>query len=188
MCDKATMPDVRKTLENLEADLIGKIDAARAELTTLERELADVRKAKSALAPVSPRAETIQLSDIEDEVQKGVRTLNRDMSPYGKLSMKELTIKALRDHFPNGATANDLLRFFYDAWGRTDVMRSSLSPQLSRLKEDKRIDRDGYRWFLLTPEKKEAPKGETPKGASEAGESRKLSLIESQVRSHDLLG
>ena len=56
-----------------------------------------------------------------------------------------------------GATANELVEFFHNAWGRRDVVRSSLSPQLSRLKDEGFIDREGYNWFLLEPQKQEAP-------------------------------
>jgi hypothetical protein len=65
------------------------------------------------------------------------------------LTLKNLVIKALKEHFPKGADANQLVEFFHNSWGRTDVMRSSLSPQLSRLKVDKVLDLNGRVWTLV---------------------------------------
>ena len=96
--------------------------------------------------------------------------------------MKQLTLKALNEHFQKGATARQLLRFFKDAWGRDDVVRSSLSPQLTRLKNDGKIRRDGIRWFLVTTEKNEAHRPGSPAGASETGEAA-TSLNDSRSRS-----
>lgn len=68
--------------------------------------------------------------------------------PIARMSIKQLVIKALRDKFPDGATTNQLLEQFV-AWGRTDVVKTSLSPQLSRLREEERIDREGLAWILV---------------------------------------
>jgi hypothetical protein len=54
---------------------------------------------------------------------------------YEGMTIKQLAIKALLDHFPNGATTIDLRDFIQDAYGR-DIMPSSLRPQLHRLKAD----------------------------------------------------
>ena len=60
-------------------------------------------------------------------------------SPYENFTMKQLVVKALAEHFQNGATAKQLREFFRDAWGR-EIERANLSPQLSRLKWEKVID------------------------------------------------
>jgi hypothetical protein len=62
--------------------------------------------------------------------------------------MKQLVRKALSEHFVNGATANELLAHFRDVYGRSDVVRTSLSPQLSRLKQEGDIILRGKRWYL----------------------------------------
>jgi hypothetical protein len=62
--------------------------------------------------------------------------------------MKQLVVKALAEHFEKGATVNEMIDFFRDAWGR-DVTRQSLSPQLSRLLRDGSIAHgDGRKWIL----------------------------------------
>jgi hypothetical protein len=77
-------------------------------------------------------------------------------SPYEHVTMKQLIMKALTEHFQSGATAKQFREFFRDAWAR-NIDRASLSPQLSRLRSDKIIDREGNIWFLVT--KNEAPEG-----------------------------
>jgi hypothetical protein len=87
-------------------------------------------------------------------------------SPYYQYStIKQLIKKALTEHFQSGATAFQLREFFRDAWAR-DIDRESLSPQLSRLRNDKIIDRNSNVWFLV--KKNEAPPGDDPDSAPES--------------------
>jgi hypothetical protein len=65
-----------------------------------------------------------------------------------QLTMKELVLKALSERFANGATVSELVEFFAIRWGREDVARPSLSPQLSRLKEEGKITLMGKVWLL----------------------------------------
>lgn len=65
-----------------------------------------------------------------------------------QLTMKELVLKALSERFKNGATVSELLTFFTLSWGRDEIARTSLSPQLSRLKEERRIALMGKVWLL----------------------------------------
>jgi hypothetical protein len=71
-------------------------------------------------------------------------------SPYVGLTMKQLVLKALSEHFNHGAATRQLLDFFRDAWGR-HIERTNLSPQISRLYQDRQIGRirSNQRWFLL---------------------------------------
>jgi DNA-binding transcriptional ArsR family regulator len=153
---------VREMLDRVEREILERLeDARRNIIAPMERELADVRRAKAALprledlAPVSPRS---------------AEPVVPPQSPYRDLTMKQLTVKALRERFPNGATAMELVEFFGAAWGRDDVQRSSLSPQLSRLKYDGVVELLGNKWFLVRdPDKREAPAEDQSEGASEAG-------------------
>jgi len=72
---------------------------------------------------------------------------------YADLTMKELVMKALTDHFPNGASTRKLLEFFRDAWGR-NIERTNLSPQISRLYQDGVVGRipSTREWFLIQQE------------------------------------
>jgi hypothetical protein len=145
------MATVRETLDNLEKELLDSVSALRAALAPLERELASVRRAKAAL-PAEVDLDEAEVPLFED---RGARQDPKEVfspveySPYARLTMKELTIKALSEQFPGGAEANELLDFLHKAWGRTDIVRSSLSPQLSRLKKEGDIDLVGRKWVLV---------------------------------------
>lgn len=73
-------------------------------------------------------------------------------SPYQHYTMKELTVKALAEHFPHGATAKQLLQFFAGAWDR-NIKRENLSPQLSRLVQTGVLTREGRVWSLASSNK-----------------------------------
>jgi hypothetical protein len=63
--------------------------------------------------------------------------------------MKQLVVKALREHFRDGATTRQMLDFFRDAWDR-DIERTNLSPQVSRLLQEGIISHlDDGRWVLI---------------------------------------
>jgi hypothetical protein len=70
---------------------------------------------------------------------------------YQHMTMKELILKALFQHFPDGATSRQLREFIRDGWGR-DIERENLSPQMSRLKMDGSIAQDEAtkKWRLTT--------------------------------------
>lgn len=166
---------VRQLLDDMEADLLMRMDPLRRELAIFEGELADVRKAKNALNSEGGRpvmrllnGELVRPPPRADGSGEG-----RDLtppSPYAKLTMKQLVKKALDEHFTNGATANELLDFFRDAWGRNDIVRTSLSPQLSRLKREGVTTLRGMKWHLAAAGdlyENEAPNGGAA-GASEA--------------------
>jgi hypothetical protein len=72
----------------------------------------------------------------------------RQMSAYQHLTMKQLVMKALNEHFQKGATARQLREFFRDAWGRP-IKRANLSPQLSRLLKEGIISLDNGVWSLM---------------------------------------
>ncbi len=142
---------VREILERLEKELSTKVAALRRELTPLDKELADIRRAKEALdAP--RRAQTAELFKSAAAVMAVISSPPFGKPPdLSKLTMKQLATKALSEHFRNGATANELLELFHKVWGRNDVLRESLSPQLSRLNKEGKLNYDGKRWHLALP-------------------------------------
>jgi len=50
-----------------------------------------------------------------------------------------MTLGALRDHFQHGATPTELSDYMKSAYGK-EVDRNSISPQLSRLKEEGMVE------------------------------------------------
>ncbi len=140
---------VRDLLADHEAELISRLKSLREQIIPLERELAEVRKARSAVTLVDygPEQVSIQFPMAGQSAEKKP-DYSVQQSPYARLTIKELVRKALAEHFQRGATANELLSFFSDVYGRTEVQRTSLSPQLSRLKEDGKVILIGKKWLL----------------------------------------
>ena len=150
---------LRQLLDEYERDILMRINPVRKELAILERSLAEVRKARNAIETTTSAA--VAGAQFEARVLEKLRRPifygggeavaepdHAPTSPYAKLTMKQLVRKALDEHFENGATANELMDFFKNAWGRNDIVRSSLSPQLSRLKREGVVTLDGKRWHL----------------------------------------
>ena len=84
----------------------------------------------SAVTAGSPQISSPELTT--DMMMSSDTPLTLRMSAYQHLTMKQLVVKALKEHFPDGATAKQLREFIRDAWNR-DIERANLSPQLSRL-------------------------------------------------------
>lgn len=69
----------------------------------------------------------------------------------GEPIFKEKIKTTLTEKYPNGATANDILAYVNERWER-EIIRSSLSPQLSRLKKEGVITLDNDVWKLAKNE------------------------------------
>jgi hypothetical protein len=140
-----------ETLDQDESETLAKLRELDRQRDPLLAHLADIRTAKAALRP-----NELPLLKLADAATAQF---------YEALTLKQLAIRALRDHFADGATTHQLLVHFERAYGRR-VERPSLSPQLSRLKDDREIVLDGRLWKLAEPDQK---RNEPP--AREAGGS-----------------
>lgn len=155
---------VRELLADHETDLMGRLKALRDQIIPLERELAEVRRARSAVSLIDYGPEQTQIlfppkiaaTDLQPSAASEARDLSAPRSPYARLTIKQLIRKALAEQFERGATSNELLDFFADAWGRSDIARTSLSPQLSRLKQEGQIILIGQKWSLPTAHNRDA--------------------------------
>lgn len=130
-------------------EISARIEAMRAEMAPLEVELEQVKRGIAAMVGAySPtRAETSRV---------GATQFVRKPSPEAQaLTIKQMVITILREHLPSGATANELLDAFMRIWGRNE-MRTSLSPQLTRLKREGKIELYGRVWHLSRNEIGEA--------------------------------
>lgn len=156
------MTDLRTYLDEREKALEAEIGKLRAQISPVERELFEVRIAKRALGrhsneplqqPLFSEVEKAPIDEQAAELWKQYRAIQAErlLSPYARLTIKELVLKALEEQFPSGATAQQLLELFATAWGRGEIVRTSLSPQLSRLKAEHKIDRRGTLWFRRNP-------------------------------------
>ena len=151
--------DLRSYLERRQKQLETEIEGLRAQVAPLERELFEIRVARAACQKRSTEPLQQQLFSKDEGVtttaeaeglwlQYQQMKADRLSSPYFKLTIKQLVVKALLEQFTNGATAGQLLELFARGWDRDDVVRTSLSPQLSRLRQDGVIDRRDNIWFL----------------------------------------
>jgi len=114
--------------------------AAKARVAALELELAKTKRAFEALG---------EDDDAEGAVAETAILPSEPANSYGRMSIKALAMEALQTHFRNGATAVELLDHFSKAYGRKDVPRTSLSPQLTILKNEGKINREGLIWRVV---------------------------------------
>jgi hypothetical protein len=127
--------------------LLDFIQTRRLELDKLEaplqERLVDIQRDLATI-----KAERDQLDTAENAIQ----SLDDQKQPVTRRSIPEMTIKAavvkvLRTE-PLGLPAVEILRRI-NAELKTDYARTSLSPQLSRLKQDGKIALMGENWRLI---------------------------------------
>ena len=126
------MESTADVLAALKRKLLEELDQANAKVAAIEAEIATLEAALAAI----PQVESVE----------------KPAMPSGtgrKMSVKAMVLDALERHFPEGASALDLLECFAKEYGREDVARTSLSPQLTTLKNDGKIARDGMAWILV---------------------------------------
>lgn len=139
-----TTPSLSDFLTHRRADLLRKIEGCRVELAEYEKELGDIEKAGAALA-ISFSDVACVISSIRDDPylpETRVEKRNPEMT------MKESALEILRE-CTGGLTTNDILDVMNDRL-KTSYPRSSLSPQLSRLKGEGKVFRENGRWMLST--------------------------------------
>lgn len=115
-------------------ELTAQIAAIKGQLAPKEAELVQIEKALTILEPppdyVSPEA---ALKSFLDNTS-GAADAKRSIDPkYANMTIKELVIQALIDHFPKGGTMMEIRDFIRLGYGRT-IEPSSLRPQMHRLK------------------------------------------------------
>jgi hypothetical protein len=142
-------PTVR-LLHERRVEVLNDLDKYRPRVARLEEELAQIDRA--LVAAEGP----ILITGNESSEKAKVYHARLANPTIASLTIKEMVVKALGEHFISGATSQQLLQFFERQWGRKE-MRTSLSPQLSRLKESGIINLQGKLWRLG---REEVPLGE----------------------------
>lgn len=157
-------------LDTREAELRAWIDELRAQLGPAELELEDLLVAKEAIKAQAARRLLKLPATGNDASAASLAYFNTPgaNSQFHGLTMKSLVRKALSETFPQGATARQLLDLFHHEYGRVDIIRSSLSPQLSRLRVEGVIWRDGLIWRLTEPGQKDIFGEQSPTENGEA--------------------
>ncbi len=121
MIIRLQMTTLRDFITAREAEIKSQVKALRAEL-------GDLKKAKSALDPSS--------GEIESGEQQS-----------GSVTIKDM-VRAILKSDSSGLTATDILTKIKENFAR-DLGRTSLSPQLSRMKEDGEVVVRENLWFLV---------------------------------------
>lgn len=123
--------------------------AIEAEMKALKAELAEIRIAEEALLGVPTRRPIGVIASTAVTVREG--------------SIKDWVLKALALG-PNGMETDDIIATAKTIGG-PDIPRSSITPQLSRLKAAGLIELDGRAWRLPERKSAEAQKNETSGGS-----------------------
>jgi len=138
-----TTPSLSAFLTHRRVDLLKKIDDCRIELAELEKELSEIETAGFALNLSFEDKDSAGSSSM-DRIRAFVAHNNSKKNP--DMTMKEAALEILKE-CTGGMTTNDILEVLNEKL-RTSYPRSSLSPQLSRLKGDGKIYRESGRWML----------------------------------------
>ena len=127
------MSDARQLLETRKS-------AIDAELGPLTRDYAEQR---AKLVEIDLRIRKLQAEREE------IGEFLRKAQPSQRITIMEAILATL-DHKPDGLTAQEILSELNEKYFDGSLVRTSLSPQLSRLKDrDKKIDLKGERWIKL---------------------------------------
>lgn len=137
-------------LQRRERELIQQTAALRGALVPKEAELAKVRQAMEALG-IAPNggilgsltlaAGMLSNASSPDHLPGGFHPQGNTPLPLlaGSMTIKEMIMNALTDHFQNGATPSELRDYMRNAYGR-EIDRNSIGPQLARLREEGAVE------------------------------------------------
>jgi hypothetical protein len=121
-------------------DLKSSLSAKMAPLAT------EVARLRETLA--QKQSELFELSLELEQVNSALKAVD-ETHAKGQPTIKQAVLDVLEDQ-PEGMTALEILEAINTRFFAGRVPRTSLSPQLSRLKDDdKKIELRGNKWFLL---------------------------------------
>ena len=152
--------------------LRGQLAPKEAELAQIDQmlALADPRGAVAAKFDVPPQSSSVpyatQLEQFLEPLDLGgsqleaLSELTKSGTPlalaaaaqrydpkFARMTIKELVVQAIVDHFPNGGKSADIREFIRNGYGR-EIDQASLRPQMHRLKADTILTQDGEIWNL----------------------------------------
>jgi hypothetical protein len=140
-----------------ERELTQQIDALRGQITPKEHEREQVRTAMRALGLSNELTGTMLDTAWRDRIIGNSANLGDLVGLANSTrTIKQMVLDALKDHFHEGATPSELRDYIRVAY-RREVDRNSISPQLSRLREEGLVlQLDGPavlpgRWILTPP-------------------------------------
>lgn len=132
------------------------------ELDVAERVYMDQQK---QIDPVLPPPSRLTLPGIQIH---GTGIVGGDYLNPPPKTIKDMVLKQLNEEYPGGLTALEILDRIQKRW-KPVLERTSLSPQLTRLRASGSIQNDKHKWYLVTHTEKENPNA-SPDDAGEASE------------------
>jgi hypothetical protein len=168
---------LRSFLERRERELTHQLAALRGQIESKQRELDEIKKVRATLtsSPPSPpdnisvevaadvvRAEASRRSvnliqQITNAAVTGLPALEQNPT------IKSMILTALSSHFQDGATPAQLRTFIRDVFGR-EIHRTSMSPQLARLREEGVVEQSGTKWRIA---ERQRQRGGVPQNSEE---------------------
>jgi hypothetical protein len=137
------MTSTREFLKAQKAALDAEIKPLEQKLADLRSEMGDVEKALKALGPTEYEKSfrNAFFSFAYDDIGQTAKGMLREGT------IKDFVVRVLSDR-PEGMVAIDILAAINRRFG-TEYPRTSLSPQLSRLKNEGILELDGLVWRLV---------------------------------------
>lgn len=166
---------VREFLDRRERELLAELVPAEAQVDAIRAELIEIRSARTGIFDVRQKVISgtavevlegeVPVSDVEqvvppepsplDDTFKAIAEFARPFQADAHRTIKQLIIMALEQNVPfrrYGATTGELRRYIKDEYDKVYEV-TSLSPQLSRLKDEGAVEfRDG-KWKRTEPKK-----------------------------------
>jgi hypothetical protein len=112
---------------------------------------ADIARLREMLT--QKQAELAEWNGMLEQINSALKAVDETEARTNKPSIMEAVLEVLKDHEVDGMTAMEILAEINTRYFGGKLLRSSLSPQLSRLKDrHKKIELRGNRWFPLPSE------------------------------------
>jgi chromosome segregation ATPase len=113
--------------------------------------VSDIARLKEALS--QKQAELAHWSSQLDQIASAIKAVDEAATRTSKPTIMQAVLEVLKDHEVEGMTAQEILAEINTRYFAGRIPRSSLSPQLSRLKDrDEKIELRGNRWYPLPAE------------------------------------
>jgi hypothetical protein len=152
-----TLPEF---LDRRERELTEKVRKLRAELTPLETEIIQIRRAKttlggsntqrfSLLGPTPEEAEAERNLKRDDAYRALANTLRH--TPPGVLKIKDLIVLAFVSHFQNASAGPLAISHYIRGRYKRQIDSASIRPNLGRLREDGILMQDANSKWVLDP-------------------------------------
>jgi hypothetical protein len=152
-------------LERRERELTHQLAALCGQVESKRAELAEIQRVRATLAPSPSWVPDSSTFDVAGDLVRAAAANRPRVDPMQqadnppvapsppvpssneKLTIKSMILTALSSHFHDGATPAELRTFIKDVFGR-EIDRTSMSPQLTRLREDGAVEQTDRKWRL----------------------------------------